>query len=145
MNKLLLTVTAILSISVNSFAETVVLEDTPNPGDTTIIETITSGNPVTTGNLLSQQWNDGSWEGTMFPDSSDINENIYLTGKDGKYAESTINSEGLLTEQEIQAGITSTLTAKVRWWNQWQSTVTMTQTATSELDTTTQSLSLIHI
>jgi len=142
MNKLLLTVTAILSISVNSFAETVVLEDTPNPGDTTIIETITSGNPVTTGNLLSQQWNDGSWEGTMFPDSSDINENIYLTGKDGKYAESTINSEGLLTEQEIQAGITSTLTAKVRWWNQWQSTVTMTQTATSELDTTTQSIIL---
>ena len=115
MKKLLLIATVILLISTTTRSDNVVLEDTPNPGDTTTITTITSGNPVTTGNLLSEQWNDGSWEGTMFPDSSDINENIYLTGKDGKYAESTINSQGLLTEEEIQAGVTSTLTAKVRW------------------------------
>ena len=131
--------TAILfSSAANS--QTVTVEDTPNPGDTTTITTITTGNPVTTGNLLSQQWNDGTWTGTMFPDSSDINESIYLTGKDGKYAESTINSQGILTEQELQQGLTSELSADIRWWNQWESTVTMTQTATNGIDTTTQSI-----
>ena len=91
-------ITAIL-LTFASRADTVVVtQDDPNPGDTTTITTITTGNPVTTDNLLSQDWTDGSWVGTMFPDSSDINESIYLTGKDGKYAESTIQSEGILTE-----------------------------------------------
>ena len=133
---------AVILFSSVANSQTVTLEDTPHPGDTTVIETITTGNPVTTDNLLSQQWNDGSWQGDMFPDSSDINENIYLTGKDGKYAESTINSQGLLTEQEIQQGLTSTLSAQVRWWNQWQSTIEMRQTATNGIDTTTQSIIL---
>ena len=85
--KLLLTVTVILlSWVTSSQATTVVIEDTPNVGDTTVITTVTTGNPVTTNNLLSQNWIDGSWVGTMFPDSSDINENTWLTGKDGKYA-----------------------------------------------------------
>ena len=123
-------------------SETVTLEDTPHAGDTTVIETITTGNPVVTNNLLSQQWNDGTWTGDMFPDSSDINKNIYLTGKDGKYAESTLNSQDILTEQELQQGLTSTLTAKVRWWNQWESTIEMRQTATNGIDTTTQSIIL---
>ena len=123
-------------------SETVTLEDTPHAGDTTVIETITTGNPVVTNNLLSQQWNDGTWTGTMFPDSSDINENIYLTGKDGAFAESTLNSQDILTEQELQQGLTSTLTAKVRWWNQWESTIEMRQTATNGIDTTTQSIIL---
>ena len=121
-------------------SETVTIENTPNPGDTTSITTITTGNPVTTDNLLSQKWNDGTWTGTMFPDSSDINESIYLTGKDGKYAESTINSQGILTEQELQQGLTSNLSARIRWWNPQESTVTMTQTATNGIDTTTQSI-----
>jgi len=136
-----LTVMASL-LTFSSSADTVILQDTPNPGDTTSVETITTGNPVTTDNLLSHDWTDGSWTGTMFPDSSDINESIYLTGKDGKYAESTIQSEGILTEAEIQQGLTSTLSAEIRWWNQWESTVTMTQTATDSNGTTTQSILL---
>ena len=121
-------------------SQTVTIEDTPNPGDTTTVTTVTTGNPVTTDNLISQKWNDGSWQGTMFPDSSDINESIYLTGKDGKYAESTINSQGILTEQELQQGLTSNLSARIRWWNPQESTITMTQTATNGIDTTTQSI-----
>ena len=136
-----LTVMASL-LTFSSSADTVTIENFPNPGDTTSTTTITTGNPVTTGNLLSQKWNDGSWEGTMFPDSSDINESIYLTGKDGKYAESTINSQGILTEQELQQGLTSELSADIRWWNPQASTVTMTQTATNGIDTTTQSITL---
>jgi hypothetical protein len=136
-----LTVMASL-LTFSSSADTVVTNDFPNPGDTTTTTTITTGNPVTTGNLLSHQWNDGTWTGTMFPDSSDINENIYLTGKDGAFAESTVNSQDILTEQELQQGLTSTLTAKVRWWNKWDSTIEMKQTATNGIDTTTQTIIL---
>ena len=138
--KLILLMATVILFNSAANSDTQIIHDTPNPGDTTTIETITTGNPVTTGNLLSQKWNDGSWEGTMFPDSSDINESIYLTGKDGKYAESTINSQGILTEQELQQGLTSNLSAQIRWWNPQESTVTMTQTATNGIDTTTQSI-----
>ena len=133
---------AVILFSSVANSQTVTIEDTPNPGDTTTVTTITTGNPVVTNNLLSQQWNDGTWTGTMFPDSSDINENIYLTGKDGAFAESTVNSQDILTEQELQQGLTSTLTAKVRWWNQWESTIEMKQTATNGIDTTTQTIIL---
>ena len=142
MRKLFLMAAVTSLISTISFADSVLIENTPNPGDTTTVTTITTGNPVITGNLLSQDWTDGSWEGTMFPDSSDINESIYLTGKDGKYAESTIQSEGILTEAEIQQGLTSTLSAEIRWWNQWESTVLMTQTAIDSNGTTVQNILL---
>jgi len=130
---------ASLLIFLPSKADVVILEDTPNVGDTTTITTVTSGNPATTGNLISQKFNDGSWVGTMFPDSSDINESTWLTGKHGKYAETVVESEDHLTLGELQAGFTSTFGAQIRWWNPVESTVTLTQTATNGIDTTTQS------
>ena len=133
-----LTAAAILSSSAATSTE-VILEDTPNVGDTTTITTVTTGNPVTTNNLLSQNWIDGSWVGTMFPDSSDINENTWLTGKDGTYAETTLNSEDYVTIDELRQGFTSNFGAQIRWWNHVESTVTMTQTITDGIDTTTQS------
>ena len=133
-----LTAAAILSSSAATSTE-VILEDTPNVGDTTTITTITSGNPASTGNLVSQDFDDGSWVGTMFPDSSDINESTWLTGKDGKYAETTIDSDDHLSLEELQLGFTSTFGAQIRWWNPVESTVTLTQTATNGVDTTTQS------
>ena len=140
MLKLLLTVTVILLYSAKSnFAQTVVIPDTPNVGDTTTITTVTTGNPVTTNNLISQDWVDGSWVGTMFPDSSDINENTWLTGKDGKYAETTLNSEDYVTIEELRQGFTSNFGAQIRWWNNVESTVTMTQSISNGIDTTTQS------
>ena len=129
---------SLLTFSASKATE-VILEDTPNVGDTTTITTITSGNPATTGNLVSQSFNDGSWVGTMYPDSSDINESTWLTGKHGKYAETTINSEDHLSLEELQLGFTSTFGAQIRWWNPVESTVTLTQTATNGVDTTTQS------
>ena len=139
MHRLLLTATAIVLTSVISRADVVVIPDTPNAGDTTTITTVTSGNPVTTNNLISQNWIDGSWIGTMFPDSSDINENTWLTGKDGKYAETTLNSEDYVTLEELQQGFTSNFGAQIRWWNNVESTVTMTQSISNGIDTTTQS------
>ena len=143
MRKLFLMAVVTSLISTISFADTVIIEEnTPNPGDTTTHTTYTTGSTAVTDNLVSQDWIDGSWTGSMFPDSSDINESIYLTGKDGKYAESVINSQGILTENELKEGLTSTFKADIRWWNQWESTVTMTQTATDTNGSTTQILLL---
>jgi len=100
---------------------------------------VTTGNPVTTNNLISQDFIDGSWEGTMFPDSSDINENIYLTGKHGAFAETTINSEDYVSIEEMRLGFSSNFNADIRWWNPTESTVTMYQIASNGVDTTTQS------
>ena len=134
----LIAMVSLLIFSVSNATE-VILEDTPNVGDTTTITTVTSGNPATTGNLVSQDFDDGSWIGTMFPDSSDINESTWLTGKDGKYAETSIDSDDHLSLEELQLGFTSTFGAQIRWWNPVESTVTLTQTATNGVDTTTQS------
>ena len=139
MHKLSLMVAAISLTSTISLADNIVTqEDTPNPGDTTTITTYTTGSTAVTDNLVSQDWTSDDWTGTMFPDSSDINESIYLTGKDGMYAETVINSQGILTENELKQGLTSTFKADIRWWNQWESTVTMTQTATDTNGSTTQ-------
>ena len=140
--KLLLIVGVLLS-SATSKAETICLQDVPNIGDQTCTTTYSTGTTTTTTNLISQTFNDGTWNGTMFPDSSDLNESTYLTGKDGKYAETTINSIDLMTINELRQGFTSNFTADIRWWNKWQSTVTMTQKAVSgNGDTTTQTLLL---
>ena len=141
MNKLLPTVTAIgLIITTSSFADTVVvIPNTPNEGDFTTVTTVTTGNPVTTNNLISQDFTDGTWTGTMFPDSSDINESTWLTGKDGKYAETSLNSEDYVSVEELKLGFTSNFTANIRWWNPVESTVTMTQSISNGIDTTTQS------
>ena len=133
-----LTAAAILSSSVATSTE-LILEDTPNVGDTTTITTVTTGNPVTTGNLVSQDWDDGSWVGTMFPDNSDINESTWLTGKHNKYAETVIDSDDHVTIEELRQGFTSNFGAQIRWWNPVESEVTMTQTISNGVDTTTQS------
>ncbi len=99
----LITVVSLLIFSVSNATE-VILEDTPNVGDTTTITTITSGNPASTGNLVSQDFDDGSWVGTMFPDSSDINESTWLTGKHGKYAETVIDSDDPLDVARLNTG-----------------------------------------
>ena len=135
---ILLTAAAILSSSAANSTD-VILEDTPNVGDTTVITTVTTGNSVTTSNLISQDWDDGSWVGTMFPDNSDINESTWLTGKHDKYAETTINSEDYVSIEEMQQGFTSNFGAQVRWWNPTESEFTMTQTISNGVDTTTQS------
>ncbi len=137
-NLVLLTVMATLLSSVAK-TDVVVIPDTPNAGDTTTITTVTTGNPITTDNLISQDFIDGTWNGSMFPDSSDINENIYLTGKDGAYAETTINSEDYVSIEEMRLGFSSNFNADIRWWNPTESTVTMYQIASNGVDTTTQS------
>ena len=121
-----------------SNADTVVQIDTPNPGDTSTTITYTTGTVTTTNNLISQTWNDGSWTGTQFPDSSDLSENIFVTGKHQKYLETTISSTDLMTEAEIKQGFTSNFGVQARWWNNQASTFTMYQTAVDNLGNATK-------
>ncbi len=141
MVRLLIIVAALLS-SVTIKAETICIQDIPNPGDTSCTTTYSTGTAATTNNIISQTFNDGSWNGTMFPDSSDLNEANILTGKHKKYAETTVSSNDLLTEAEIQQGFTSNFDAEIRWWNSEASTVTMYQHATNGTDTISQSVTL---
>lgn len=122
----------------HSNADTVVEIDTPNPGDTSTTITYTTGTVTTTNNLISQTWNDGSWTGTQFPDSSDLSENIFVTGKHQKYLETTISSIDLMTEAEVQQGFSSTFGVQARWWNNQESTFTMYQTAVDNLGNATK-------
>ena len=131
----LLIILVVLLSSVNIKAETICIQDIPNSGDSTCTTTYSTGTAATTNNIISQTFNDGSWNGTMFPDSSDLNEANILTGKHKKYAETTVSSNGVLTEAEIQQGFTSNFNAEIRWWNSEESTVTMYQHATNGTDT----------
>jgi hypothetical protein len=142
MVRLLIIVAVLLSWATISKAETICIQDIPNPGDSTCTTTYSTGTAATTNNIISQTFNDGSWNGTMFPDSSDLNEANILTGKHKKYAETTVSSNDLLTEAEIQQGFTSNFNAEIRWWNKEESTVTMYQHATNGNDTISQSVTL---
>ena len=139
--RLLITLVVLLNLETSN-AETICIQDIPNPGDSTCTTTYSTGTAATTNNIISQTFNDGSWNGTMFPDSSDLNEANILTGKHGKYAETTVSSNDLLTEAEIQQGFTSNFNAEIRWWNSEESTVTMYQHATNGTDTISQSVTL---
>ena len=139
--RLLITLVVLLNLETSN-AETICIQDIPNPGDSTCTTTYSTGTAATTNNIISQTFNDGSWNGTMFPDSSDLNEANILTGKHKKYAETTVSSNDLLTEAEIQQGFTSNFNAKIRWWNSEESTVTMYQYATNGNDTINQTIIL---
>jgi hypothetical protein len=139
--RLLITLVVLLNLETSN-AETICIQDIPNPGDSTCTTTYSTGTAATTNNIISQTFNDGSWNGTMFPDSSDLNEANILTGKHGKYAETTVSSNDLLTEAEIQQGFTSNFNAEIRWWNSEKSTVTMYQYATNGNDTINQTIIL---
>jgi len=139
--RLLITLVVLLNLETSN-AETICIQDIPNPGDSTCTTTYSTGTAATTNNIISQTFNDGSWNGTMFPDSSDLNEANILTGKHGKYAETTVSSNDLLTEAEIQQGFTSNFNAEIRWWNSEESTVTMYQYATNGNDTINQTIIL---
>jgi hypothetical protein len=142
MVRLLIGIVILVLNVASSKAETICIQDIPNPGDSTCTTTYSTGTAATTNNIISQTFNDGSWNGTMFPDSSDLNEANILTGKHKKYAETTVSSNDLLTEAEIQQGFTSNFNAEIRWWNKEESTVTMYQHATNGNDTISQSVTL---
>tara|TARA_R110002051_G_scaffold3508_1_gene18896 strand:- start:898 stop:2673 length:1776 start_codon:yes stop_codon:yes gene_type:complete len=126
-----LIVTATL-LTFSSSADTVIQIDTPNPGDTTTTVTTSTTTSHTTDNLITQDFTDGSWEGTN--QSSRHGDNT-IAGIGGKYVESTITqSDTGLTDAQIQRGFTSTLGGDIWFWDGTQDqSVTMTQTYDDKL------------
>ena len=85
----------------------------------------------TTGNLLNQTYFNGStpingWSGT-----NDHNHgNSIIAGVHGKYLENTISLGDTLNQSQMNGGWTSTFGSDIWHWNDYQSTVRMTQTIT---------------
>jgi len=112
---ILLFTVLILTISVKSSnAETTcTLNDL---GDQTCITTTTTNVPgVTTNNLVSQEFLDGSW---TYNNNSNHGTGT-IAGVDGQYFETTVslNNDANLSKEEINSGFSSTTGADVWFWS----------------------------
>ena len=104
----------ILTISVkNSSAETTCTEN--ELGDQTCVTTTTTNVPgVTTDNLVSQEFLDGSW---TYNNSSNHGTGT-IAGVDGQYFETTVslNNDANLSKEEINSGFSSTFGSDIWFW-----------------------------
>jgi len=82
---------------------------------------------VTTGNLLSQDFND--WNGNIPLLNDSIHNDHVLPGIEGGYMEYTVNQiDTGLSQDIVNRGFSSTLGADIWFWSQSDQTVVMTQT-----------------
>ena len=82
---------------------------------------------VTTGNLLSQDFN--NWSGNIPLLNDDIHNDHVLPGIEGGYMEYTVNQADTgLSNDIVNRGFSSTLGADIWFWSQSDQTVVMTQT-----------------
>lgn len=105
-------------------------------GDQTCVTVNTVVAPgVTTDNLLSNDFLDGTWTG----DTKHNHGNNTLAGQDGGYVNSTIslNTDAGLTKSEINSGFESTLSADIWFWNNYDQNVIMKQIITDDNGNTT--------
>lgn len=92
-------------------------------------------NAAETGNLLSDNFADGSWSGTNLQSRHG---DYTIAGVDGQYVESQITlSEHLLTP-EINSGFTATLDGEVWIWNDYSQSVTSTLKIVSDDEEVTE-------
>ena len=130
-NFISLVIVLILTISVKSSnAETTcTLNDL---GDQTCVTTTTTNVPgVTTDNLVSQEFLDGSW---TYNNISNHGTGT-IAGVDGQYFETTVslNNDANLTKEEINSGFSSTAGADVWFWtNNTNQNVILKQTLTDD-------------
>jgi hypothetical protein len=128
---ILFTVLILTTLVKSSNAETTCTEN--ELGDQTCVTTTTTTVPgVTTGNLLSQDFSDGSW-----PDNGTGQLNVMhgsgtVAGEHGGQVQSTISLNDTLTKEEINSGFSSTLGADIWFWNSYTQSVTMRQTLTDD-------------
>ena len=123
-------------MSINtSFSETTCVEDTPQSGDltcTTTTTTITNVPGVTTGNLLSQDFLDGSWSDNGTGQLNTMHGSGTVAGIDGGQVQSTISLNDTLTKEEINSGFSSTLGAEIWFWYNTPQSVIIRQTLTDD-------------
>src|SRR5210317_692343 len=125
----------ILTISVkNSSAETTCTEN--ELGDQTCVTTTTTTTGmagVTTDNLLSPNFNDGSWTHT----NQDFHGDYVLatTGNSSSSSTVSLTDDAGLSKTQINAGFTSTLGADIWFWSGYNNKVTLRQTLIDDNDT----------
>ena len=92
-------------------------------------------NAAETGNLLSDNFADGTWSGTNL--QSRHGDNV-IAGVDNQYVESQITLSDHLLTPEINTGFTATLDGDVWIWNDYQQSVTSTLKIVSDSDEVTE-------
>ena len=122
----------ILTISVkNSSSETTCTEN--ELGDQTCVTTTTTKVPgVTTDNLVSQDFLDGSWSDNGTGQLNTMHGSGTVAGIDGGQVKSIISLNDTLTKEEINSGFSSTLGADVWFWYNTPQSVIIRQTLTDD-------------
>src|SRR5210317_2214839 len=128
----------------SSNAETTCTEN--ELGDQTCVTTTTTTVPgVTTDNLVSQEFLDGSW---TYNNSSNHGTGT-IAGVDGQYFETTVslNNDANLSKEEINSGFSSTFGSDVWFWtSNTNQNVILKQTLTDDNgNTITQQRTINHI
>ena len=131
----LLIILVVLLNSVTSKADVVTItENLPNPGDKTTTTVTYNTSYTTTGNLISQDFTDGTWFGT---NQSTRHGNGTIAGVHGKYVETKIHQADGGLSNSLSEGFTSKLAADIWFWNKNQQSVIMSQSYTNDADETT--------
>jgi len=141
---ILFTVLILTTLVKSSNAETTCTEN--ELGDQTCITTTTTNVPgVTTDNLVSQEFLDGSW---TYNNSSNHGTGT-IAGVDGQYFETTVslNNDANLSKEEINSGFSSTFGSDVWFWtSNTNQNVILKQTLTDDNgNTITQQRTINHI
>ena len=131
----LLIILVVLLNSVTSNADVVTItENLPNPGDKTTTTVTYNTSYTTTGNLISQDFTDGTWFGT---NQTTRHGNGTIAGVHGKYVETKIYQADGGLSNSLSEGFTSKLAADIWFWNKNQQSVIMSQSYTNDADETT--------
>jgi len=135
MMRLLIILVALLGLVRTSNADVVTItENLPNPGDKTTTTVTYNTSYTTTGNLISQDFTDGTWFGT---NQATRHGNGTIAGVHGKYVETKIHQADGGLSNSLSEGFTSKLAADIWFWNKNQQSVIMSQSYTNDADETT--------
>ena len=128
--KIALIISLVFFCSGGSLAQTTCTEN--SLGDQTCITTTTTTVPgVTTDNLLSPNFQDGSWN---YSSNMTFHGSDTLATTHNSSADSTVSlsTDGGLTKSQINSGFTSTFGLDIWFWSGSTSNVTMKQTLTDD-------------
>ena len=128
---ILFTVLILTTLVKSSNAETTCTEN--ELGDQTCVTTTTTKVPgVTTDNLISQDFLDGSWSDNATGQLNTMHGSGTVAGVDGGQVKSIISLNDTLTKEEINSGFSSTLGADVLFWYNTPQSVIIRQTLTDD-------------
>jgi hypothetical protein len=128
---ILFTVLILTTLVKSSNAETTCTEN--ELGDQTCVTTTTTKVPgVTTDNLISQDFLDGSWSDNGTGQLNTMHGSGTVAGVDGGQVKSIISLNDTLTKEEINSGFSSTLGADVWFWYNTPQSVIIRQTLTDD-------------